>query len=181
MFDEILEDGRTQGCDKSASYKIQSLKHLRPQRHNPSNNQTHNLLSPVKTIPVIQPLSVTGLSAASYAQLTINPQLFAHFSASTGQRHHPGAGRRDRDGRSATLEREHELSETGNQEKLHRLGQEGVEKEDTSGIHKELGQRTVKFQEDPLLRSEEVEESEGLHDIVKVVIGRKASKKHKSK
>ncbi len=170
-----------QGCDKSASYKIQSLKHLRRQRHNPSNSQTHKLLSPVKTSPVIQPLCVTGLSAASYAQLTINRQLFAHLSASAGQRHPAGASGTDRDGHSATLEREHELSETRNQQKLRMLGPEGVEKEDTSGIHKEPGQRTVNFQEDPHLRSEEVEEAEGLHDIVKVVIGRKESKKHKSK
>ncbi|XP_042346255.1 glucocorticoid modulatory element-binding protein 1-like [Plectropomus leopardus] len=174
-LDEILQERRKQGCDKSTSYKIQSLKHLRPQRHNPSN-----LLSSVKTSPVIQPLSVTGLSVAPYAQLTISPQLFTHFSASTGQRHQARAGRTDRDSRNATLERECELGETGNQEKLRRLGKEEVEGEDTSGIHKEPGQRTVKFQEDAHLRSEDIEETEGLHDIEKVVIGKKASKKHKS-
>ncbi|XP_070768770.1 glucocorticoid modulatory element-binding protein 1-like [Enoplosus armatus] len=171
VLGEILEDQRKQGCDKSTSYKMKSLKHLRPQRHNPSNSQTHNLLSPVKTSPVIQPLSVTGLSAASYAHLTINPQLFTHFSASAGQCHLAGAGRTDRDHR-ATLEGD-ELSETRNQEALHRFGQDGVEREDISGIHTEPGQRTVKFQE--------VEDAEGLHDIEKVVIGRKASNKHKSK
>lgn len=85
----------------------------------------------------------------------------------------------DRDGHSSTLEREHELSE--NQEKLHRLRQEGVDKEDASGTHKELGQRTVQFQPDPHFRSEGVEGTEGMHDIEKVVIGRKASKKHKIK
>ncbi|KAM9353631.1 glucocorticoid modulatory element-binding protein 1-like [Symphorus nematophorus] len=171
-MDEILEDRRKPGCDKSTSYKIKSLKHLRPQHHNPSNSQTHNLLS-----PVIQPLSVTGLSSTPYTQLTINPQLFNHFSATTGQRHHAGAGRTDRDG----LEREHELSEMGDQEKLHRLREEGVEKEDASGKHKEPGQRTVQFEEEPHLRSEEAEETGGFHDIETVVIGRKASKKHKSK
>lgn len=167
----MLEERRKQGCDKSTSYKTLSSKHLRPQRH----SQTHNLLSPIKTSPVIQqPLSVTALPAASL--LNISPELFTHFSASTGQRLHAGAGRADRDGHDATLEREHEFGEMGNQEKG------GVEEErDTSGIHTEPGQRTVKFQEDPQLRSEEVEETEGLHDIEKVVIGRKASKKHKSK
>ncbi|XP_029307684.1 glucocorticoid modulatory element-binding protein 1-like isoform X1 [Cottoperca gobio] len=174
VLDETLEEWKKQGCDKSTSYKTLSSKHLPPQRHNPSNSQTHNLLSPVKTRTVIQPLY-----AAPYAQLTINPQLFTHFSASTD--HRATAGKTDRDGHDATLEGERELGETGNQEKLCRLGQEAVEEEDTSEIHKEPGQRTVKFKEGPNLRSEEVEETEGLHDIEKVVIGRKASKKHKSK
>ncbi|XP_028435397.1 glucocorticoid modulatory element-binding protein 1 isoform X1 [Perca flavescens] len=177
--DEMLEERRKQGSDKSTSCKTLPLKHLRP--HNPSNSRTHNLLSPVKTSPVIQPLSATGLSAAAYAQLTINPQLFSLFPGSTGQRHHARAGRMDRDGYNALLEREQELGETGNQDKLCRLGQEGVEGEDTSGIHKEPVLRTVKFEEDHHLRIEEVEETEGLRDIEKVVLGRKASKKHKSK
>lgn len=86
----------------------------------------------------------------------------------------------DRDNHSATLEREHELSELVNQ-KLHGLRQEAVEKKDASGIHKEPGQRTVKSEEEPYLRSEETDETEGLCDIEKVVLGRKASKKHKSK
>lgn len=180
MLDEILEDQRKQGRDKSTSYKIKSFKHLRPQCHNLSNSQSHSLLSPVKTSPVIQPLSVAGLSTASYAQLAINPQLFTHFSASNGQRHHAGARRADRDDHSATLERERELSEMVNQ-KLHRLRQDAVEKKDSSGIHKEPGQRTVKSEEDPYLRSEEIDETEGLRDVEKVVLGRKASKKHKSK
>ncbi|XP_070692095.1 glucocorticoid modulatory element-binding protein 1-like [Pempheris klunzingeri] len=181
VLDEILEDQRKQGCDKSTFYKIKSLKHQRPQRHNSSNSQTHNLLSSVKMSPVIQPLSVTGASSASYAQLTINPQLFTHFSASSVECHHVGAGRTHGDGHGVTQERERELSKTGKQEKLHRLRQEGVEKEDTSGIHKEPGKRNVKFQEDPHRRSEEPQETESLHDIEKVVMGRKASKKHKSK
>uniref|UniRef100_A0A3Q1GNL6 Glucocorticoid modulatory element-binding protein 1-like n=1 Tax=Acanthochromis polyacanthus TaxID=80966 RepID=A0A3Q1GNL6_9TELE len=180
MLDEILEEQRKKSCDKSTIYKTSSLKHLRPQRQSQSNSQ--NLLSSVKTSSVIQPLSVPGLSAASYAQLTINPQLFTHFSALTGQHHRAGAGRTDRDGHGATLEREYEISEAGNQEKVHRLGQTGSEKKDTSGIHKEPGQReTVKFREDSGIRSDAAEETEGLHDIEKVIIGRKASKKHKSK
>uniref|UniRef100_A0A3Q1GED5 Glucocorticoid modulatory element-binding protein 1-like n=1 Tax=Acanthochromis polyacanthus TaxID=80966 RepID=A0A3Q1GED5_9TELE len=180
VLDEILEEQRKKSCDKSTIYKTSSLKHLRPQRQSQSNSQ--NLLSSVKTSSVIQPLSVPGLSAASYAQLTINPQLFTHFSALTGQHHRAGAGRTDRDGHGATLEREYEISEAGNQEKVHRLGQTGSEKKDTSGIHKEPGQReTVKFREDSGIRSDAAEETEGLHDIEKVIIGRKASKKHKSK
>ncbi|XP_032374231.1 glucocorticoid modulatory element-binding protein 1 isoform X1 [Etheostoma spectabile] len=177
--DEMLEERRTQGSDKRISCKTLHLKHLR--LHNPSNSRTHNLLSPVKTSPVIQPLSATGLSAAAYAQLTINPQLFTLFPGSNGLHHHAGAGKMDRDSHKAQLERENELGETGNQDKLCRLGQEGVEGEVTSGIHKETVQRTVKFEEDHYRRIEEVEETEGLHDIEKVDLGKKASKKHKSK
>lgn len=84
----------------------------------------------------------------------------------------------DRDSHSPSPERQHEASEVGNREKLLRLRQEGVETEDASGVHR---QRTVEFEDDPHLRSQEVEETEGLHDIEKVVMGRKASKKHKSK
>ncbi|XP_056236802.1 glucocorticoid modulatory element-binding protein 1-like isoform X2 [Seriola aureovittata] len=176
VLDEILEERKKPSFDKSTSHKSTSSKHLRPQRQNPSNSQTQNVLSPVKTSSVTLPLSVTGLSAASYAQLTINPQLFTHFSASTGQHHHI-----DRDSQSTMLQRNHEHSETGSQEKVHQRGREGAEKEDTSGIYKEPGQRNVKSREDPHLKSEEEEEAEGLHDIEKVIIGRKASKKHKSK
>ncbi|XP_019131600.2 glucocorticoid modulatory element-binding protein 1 isoform X3 [Larimichthys crocea] len=175
VFDEILEDRRKQGCDKSTSCKMKSSKHLQPQRHNPSNSQIHNLLSPIKMNPLIQSLSVAGLSAASYAQLTINPQLFTHLSVSTGQLHHTRVGRTD--GHSAMLERE--LGETGTKEKLHRVKQEDLEKEEASRIHKS-GQRTVKFHEDPYL-SEEVEERERFRDIERVVVGRKSTKKHKSK
>ncbi|XP_059194476.1 glucocorticoid modulatory element-binding protein 1-like [Centropristis striata] len=160
-LDEILEERRKQSCDKNISYKLQSSKHLQPQRQNPSNS--HNLLSPVRTSRVIQPL----LSALPYAQLAINPQLFTLFPASTGQRHQAGD----------------ELAETGNQEKLCRLGQEVEveEGQDSSGVQREPGQRTVRFQEEPHFREEEVEETESLHEVERVVIGRKASKKHKSK
>ncbi|XP_041799241.1 glucocorticoid modulatory element-binding protein 1-like [Chelmon rostratus] len=177
VLDEILEDRRKQSCIQN-SYKIKSLKHLRPQHHNLSNSQTHNLLSPIKTSRVIQPLSAIGLSATTYAQLALNPQLFTHVSSSTGQHRHAGAGRTDRDSHSPSPERQHEASEVGNREKLLRLRQEGVETEDASGVHR---QRTVEFEDDPHLRSQEVEETEGLHDIEKVVMGRKASKKHKRK
>ncbi|XP_071326637.1 glucocorticoid modulatory element-binding protein 1-like isoform X2 [Trachinotus anak] len=181
VLDEILEQRRKPGFDKSTSYKRTSSKHPRPRSRNPSNSQTQNVLSPVKTSPVTQPLSITGLSAASHVQLTVNPQLFTHFSASTGQHHHTGSGTIDRESQSSMLERSHELGETGSQEKVHQRGQEEVEKEDTSGIYKEPGQRTVKSREDPHLRSEVEEEAEGLHGIEKVIIGRKASKKDKHK
>lgn len=177
VLDEILEDQRKQGRDKSTPHNIKSFKHLRPQSHNLSNSQSHSLLSSVKTSPVIQPLSVAGLSTASYAQLALHPQLFTHLSASNGQRH-AGASSKDRDDHSAMLEREHELV---NREKLHRLRQEAVEKKDVSEIHKDPGQRTVKSENDPYLKSEEIDETGGFHGTEKVVIGRKALKKHKSK
>ncbi|XP_041650163.1 glucocorticoid modulatory element-binding protein 1-like [Cheilinus undulatus] len=176
VLDDILEDQRKQGLDRCPTFKIHSMKHLRQQRHNPSNSQTHNLLSTIKANPGIQPLSVTGLSAASYAQLAINPQIFTHSSASTGRGHHAGAGRADRDGNSAGLEEDQKLSDMGIREKLHRRGQE-----ETTGIHKEPEQRTIRFHVDPHLRNQEGEEAEGMHDFKKVVIGGKVSKKHRSK
>ncbi|XP_018542369.1 glucocorticoid modulatory element-binding protein 1 [Lates calcarifer] len=169
VLDEILEERRRQACDKSTSHKSSS-KYLQPQRH---NSQTQNVLSPVKTSPVIQPLSVTGLSAAAYAQLTINPQLFAHFSASTSQ-HNPRPGL---ELQSAALERNHELSN----KKVHQQEQEDVETEDTLEIYKEPGERTATSQEDAHLRSQEEEQTERFHDIGRVIIGRKASKKHKKR
>ncbi|CAK6976205.1 glucocorticoid modulatory element-binding protein 1-like [Scomber scombrus] len=178
-LDEIFEERRKQGSVKNTSHK--HLKHLRPQRHNPSSSQTQNLLSPVISSPMIQPLSVLGLSAASYTQLTINSQQFPHISASSGQRHHAAAGRTERDDQSATLEMEHELCETGNRKKVHKLGKDLVKREETSGIHKEHGQRTIIVQEGPHLRSEVVEERESLHDTKKLVLGKKASKKYKIK
>lgn len=177
MLDEILGQQKKQSCNKSASHKKSSSKHLRPQ----SQSNSHNLLPSVKTSSVIQPLSPTGLSAASYAQLTINPRLFNHFSNIVGQRLRARADRKDRDCHSATLEREQEINEAGNQDEACRMGQGRGEKEDTSGIHKEPGLRTGEFQDDSPIRSEEVEETERLHDIEQMIIGRKASKKHKSK
>ncbi|XP_034552820.1 glucocorticoid modulatory element-binding protein 1-like isoform X2 [Notolabrus celidotus] len=168
VLDDILEDQRKQSYDK-CSYKIHSLKHLRQQRHNLPNSQTHNLLSPVKTSPGIQP-PASALSAASYAQLNINPHIFTHSSTSTSRGYHAGAGRTDRGGHGARLEREQELGEMANRERFHTRG-----REETSGIHKEPGQRTIKLQ------AEEGEETAGLHEIEKVVIGGKVSKKHKSK
>ncbi|XP_030604879.1 glucocorticoid modulatory element-binding protein 1-like [Archocentrus centrarchus] len=180
-FDELSEDERKQSCDKRISRKASSLKHLRTQRKSQTSSHFQNLLSSVKTATVIQPHSVTGLCAASCTHLAINPQLFAHFSAFTGQRHHAGSSRTDRDVKSGTLEGEQEISEADNQEKFHRPGQEGNKRKDTSGIHKEPGQRSVKFWGDSRVRSEGNEATEGLRDIEKMIMGRKASKKHKSK
>ncbi|XP_035018359.1 glucocorticoid modulatory element-binding protein 1 [Hippoglossus stenolepis] len=159
VLDGILEEQRRQVCDKSTSLKL-----LRRQRHN--NCQTQNVLSPVKT--VIQPLSVLGLSAASSAHL------FTHFSASTGLHLPTKTGRMDSD-------RDHELGEMRSQKKVHQRGQEGTEKQDASGIFKEPGLRTGMSREGLHLRSQEEEETESLHEIQKVIIGRKSSKKHKSK
>ncbi|KAF0045261.1 hypothetical protein F2P81_001790 [Scophthalmus maximus] len=153
VMDEILEARGKRVCDKSTSLKL-----LRRQRHNPSSSQTQSVLSPVKTSPVFQPLSVTGLSAASYAQL------FSHVSALTGLHHHNRVGRMDRF-------RNHELSELGGKEKVHRRAQE------TSGNYKEPELRTGKSREALHLRSQEEEETDGVHDIEKVII--KSSKKHK--
>ena len=155
VLDGILEEQRRKVCDKSTSLKL-----LRRQRHN--NCQTQNVLSPVKT--VIQPLSVLGLSASSSAHL------FTHFSASTGLHLPTKAGRMDSD-------RDHELGEMRSQRKVHQRGQEGTE--NASGIFKEPGLRTGMSREGLHLRSQEEEES--LHEIQKVIIGRKSSKKHKSK
>lgn len=77
------------------------------------------------------------------------------------------------------LEGDREISEADNQEKFHGLGREGNKRKDTSGIHKEPGQGSVKFWEGSHVRRDEA--TEGLHDIEKVIMGRKASKKHKSK
>ncbi|KAM3873407.1 glucocorticoid modulatory element-binding protein 1-like [Diretmus argenteus] len=189
VLDETLEEQRRQSYDKNSPYKTTSSKRPRLHRHSRSTRQaqsrhqaSQNLLSPITTSPLIQPLTVTGLSVASLAQLTTDPQLFTHFSASisAGQRHHAGvlhgADRMDRDGQSATPESEH----VENQESIHRLRQERVEKEDTSRIHSDLVLGTVgSREEDCTLRGEEVEETGRLHD--EVVVWRKASRKHKTR
>ncbi|KAM9309320.1 glucocorticoid modulatory element-binding protein 1-like isoform 2-T2 [Pholidichthys leucotaenia] len=172
-FDEILENQRKQSTDKT--YKTSSLKQSQPQRKPQSSSHTQSSPSSVKASAVIQPHSVTGLCAASYAQLTLNPQLVAHFSDYAGQ-HHPGG----RCG-TATLESEHKISEARSPEKVHRLRQEVNKKEVSSGICKEPRRRTVNFWEDSHIRREEKDEADGLNDNEKAIIGRKASKKHKRK
>ncbi|XP_037309173.2 glucocorticoid modulatory element-binding protein 1-like [Pungitius pungitius] len=161
VSDEILQQQKRQTRDESRSHKPQSSKHLRLQRHNCSHSQTHNLLSPVKSSAGIHPLSAAGLSSFAHLMLPLNPQLLGHFSASAVH--------------NAKLQMEHEISETGNQEKLRRLVQYGVDAEDVLDIHQELARRTARHQGDPRLRSERVKETEGACVI------NKGSKKHKSK
>ncbi|KAK2910413.1 glucocorticoid modulatory element-binding protein 1-like isoform X2 [Channa argus] len=130
VLSEIMEEQRKQGC-----YKNTFSKRFRPQRYNPSNRQTQSVLSPVKTSPLISPLSIAGFSGASYAQLSYRPQLFTDFSTSTGRNH---LSRAD----SVTLGRVHEYSEPRSQKKPHQLGLQGVKKENTSGSDKDPDQRT---------------------------------------
>ncbi|XP_029929245.1 glucocorticoid modulatory element-binding protein 1-like [Myripristis murdjan] len=180
VLDGNLEVQRKQGYDKSTSYRNMSSKRLRLHRRSPSASQTQSqhqasqsTLCPITGSPVIQPLTVAALSAASLAQLTVSPELFTRFSASvsTGHRHHAGiicgADRMDREGQHVEPEREHGVS-------LHSLGQE----EDTSGSHTALRTAGAR-EEDSHLIGEQVEELERLYDINRVVVGRKASKKHK--
>ncbi|XP_030015191.1 glucocorticoid modulatory element-binding protein 1-like isoform X2 [Sphaeramia orbicularis] len=170
VLDETLE----------ATFKPTSSKHPRNQRHSPSNDQTLNATS-----SVVQPFSIIGLSAASLAERGINPLHFTHFSAciSAGQDAGQPLQMTDRlmdgDSRGVKLERKNDQSETGNREKSHRR-QEGVKREDTSGIYKEAQQRTVQFHEDPHLKDEEMK-NDSVHDIHKVVVLKKALKKHKTK
>lgn len=118
--------------------------------------------------PMIQPLPFTGLSPESYAQLSLNPNLFTLLSASDGQHRH---GRRLRDGHSDAVEGEE-------QERLQWLRQE---EEEQLAVLTEPRQRTAKFQEGPYLKSGDNKEQESLDDVGKDVQGRKASKKHKRK
>ncbi|XP_047454716.1 glucocorticoid modulatory element-binding protein 1-like isoform X2 [Mugil cephalus] len=175
VLDEIVENQKKQSCNKSAPCRNSSSKHLRP--HGQSNSRGSP--SPIQTSSLIQPLSAAGLSAASYAQLAINPHLFTHFSNIAGRRHRAGADRTDRYCHGVAPEREREINEAGNRDEACRLGREGSEEEDTSGIREESAQRTGEFRDGSLVRSEELEETERLRDIEQMIIGRKASKKHK--
>lgn len=68
-----------------------------------------------------------------------------------------------------------------NPQRHHRVRGAGESRKEVSGIRRELGQRTVRSEEDLHLRSEETEETCSVRDIEKILIGRKVSKKHKSK
>lgn len=57
----------------------------------------------------------------------------------------------------------------------------GENRKEVSGTRRELGQRTVKSDEGFHLRSEETDETCSVRDIEKIFMGRKVSKKHKSK
>lgn len=141
-----MEEQRKKQSDKSTSSK-----RIRTQLRGPSNSQTQNVLSPVRVSPGLQPLSLTGLSATSFARLSANPQLFRHFSATPGGQH----------------------NETKSQEIHIQLEQEGVEKEDPSRSNKEPRLMDVKSQVTSQLRRKEAEDAESLCDIKKVIMGRK--------
>lgn len=143
VLDEILEDQRTKSRDKSSSCKAKSLKHLRPQCHRSP---------PIEPISVVQHLSIAG--GSPYARLNINPQLFASFSASNGQRHHARGSRRNKG------QHERELGQMVDQQKIPRPKQEAL------GNLREPADRT------------EPHEATRLCESARVVLGRK---KHKSK
>ncbi|XP_071757765.1 glucocorticoid modulatory element-binding protein 1-like isoform X2 [Centroberyx gerrardi] len=130
-----------------------SLKRQRPQRHSPSSSHTQSQHQAGQNMP--SPLAtcpvIQPLTATGSA-----PASLAQLTAS---------------------QREQEVGETGRRERLHR-----PEEEDASGIHHELATRTVGArEEDPHLGGEEAEETERSRDVDKAAVGRKASKKHKTK
>ncbi|XP_054898247.1 glucocorticoid modulatory element-binding protein 1-like [Poeciliopsis prolifica] len=133
VLDEISEERRKQSCNQRKSYKTSSLKHLRPHRQSQQKRCGHNLLQNERTNTVIRPLSFTGLSAASHAQV------FSHFSAPAGWSHLVGAGRTDG------------------------VGQSGNEKKDTSGKNKEMKQKTVLLPGDGPIRCDEARKTKSSH------------------
>ncbi|XP_032413791.1 glucocorticoid modulatory element-binding protein 1-like [Xiphophorus hellerii] len=133
VLDEISEEHRKQSCNQRKSYKTSSLKHLRPHRQSQQKSCLHNLLLNERTNTVIRPLSFTGLSAASHAQV------FSHFSAPAGWSHLVGAGRTDG------------------------VGQGGNEKKDTSGKNKEMKQKTVLLPGDGPIRCDEAGKTKSSH------------------
>ncbi|XP_061808013.1 glucocorticoid modulatory element-binding protein 1-like isoform X2 [Nerophis lumbriciformis] len=149
---DLSKERRKQACVKNPSYKTAAHKHLRPQRHPPSNVSN----------TVIQPLSLVGLPAPQYTHApSINPTHIGHFLAQRGLR---GKGQ----------ERARALCESDKAGNVHRPGQ-GL----TLGTRQDLGQRGCTLQ--PQLASEEVNEGETLRDFQKVALGRKGLKKLKSK
>lgn len=176
VLSETVDDRRKRACEKSTSST-----HIRPQHQNLSKSRTHSMIPPSKTRPMIQALAPMGSSTASYAQHSINPQLLTLFSPSAAWQYRTGADGVIRDGRRAKLERKnHKHDGTGSQGKLHQLGPEAVENDDTTGSCREPGWRISESQVAPQLRSEEATETKSLCDIERVIIGRKASKKQKS-
>ncbi|XP_015241199.1 PREDICTED: glucocorticoid modulatory element-binding protein 1-like isoform X1 [Cyprinodon variegatus] len=112
VLEEVSEEHQKQSCNQRRSYKISSLKHLRPHGQSQQKRCVHNLLSNERTNTVIYPLPFTGLSASSHAQVC------SHFSAPAGQSHLLGAGRTDG------------------------VSQSGNKKKDTSGKNKGTKQKT---------------------------------------
>ncbi|PWA33722.1 hypothetical protein CCH79_00007548, partial [Gambusia affinis] len=133
VLDEISEEHRKQSCNQRKSYKTSTLKHLRPHRQSQQKRSVHNLLLNERTNTVIRPLSFTGLSAASHAQV------FSHFSAPAGWSHLVGAGRSDGG------------------------GQGGNEKKDTSGKNKEMKQKMVLLPGDGPIRCDEARKTKSSH------------------
>ncbi|KAM4581350.1 glucocorticoid modulatory element-binding protein 1-like isoform 2-T2 [Odontesthes bonariensis] len=160
-LDDIVEDQRKQSCNRSRSSKNSSLKHVRP------HPRTQNLLSSIRRSTVIHPLSVTGLSTASY------PQLFTHTSAFSRKCQRAGASRTYR----GDSQRDQEIGEAGNQEKALQLGRESSEKEDASGMHSETGWRRVKLLGESHIRCKVKEETQELYGTENIIMGRKTSKK----
>ncbi|XP_007544915.1 glucocorticoid modulatory element-binding protein 1-like [Poecilia formosa] len=133
VLDEISEERRKQSCNQRKSYKTSSLKHLRPHRQSQQKRRVHDWLLNERTNTVIRPLSFTGLSAASHAQV------FSHFSAPAGWSHLVGAGRTDG------------------------VGQSGNGKKDTSGQNKEMKQKTVHLPGDGPIRCDEAGKTKSSH------------------
>ncbi|XP_077431535.1 glucocorticoid modulatory element-binding protein 1-like isoform X1 [Vanacampus margaritifer] len=159
-LEELSKERRKQACVKNTPYKHLSPKHLRPQRHQPSNSN----LSPTLSNTVIQPLSLMGLPESPYAHPNINPQHASHFPTPSGPR--GGAVKRE--------ERTRALCESGKQARAHRAGQE-LKLEMQQG----LGQRACKLP--PQLGSDERVEGKSLHGFEKVALGRKGLKNLKTK
>ncbi|XP_061772057.1 glucocorticoid modulatory element-binding protein 1-like isoform X2 [Nerophis ophidion] len=149
---DLSKERRKQACVKNLSYKTAAHKHLRPQRHPPSNVSN----------TVIQPLSLVGFPAPPYTHPpSINPTHVGHFLARRGLR-------------SKGQERAQALCESDKAANVHRPAQEL-----TLGTRQDLGQRVCTLQPQPA--SEEVNEGETLCDFQKVALGRKGLKKLKSK
>ncbi|KAM6909692.1 LOW QUALITY PROTEIN: glucocorticoid modulatory element-binding protein 1-like [Xenentodon cancila] len=152
VLDDIPEGQRKQSSNKNRSDKISSQEHVGYQHHSQMTSCNQNQLSST----VIRPLSVSGYSAS-------HAQLFTQFTADHRVR--------VRNGQSSTLDKEQRISKTGNQ-----LGEE-----DTSGMHKNTGQRTVKLLQDSQIRSEELEAKNGTHIPQNSIVKRKPSEKRRSK
>ncbi|CAG6015757.1 unnamed protein product [Menidia menidia] len=119
---------RKKSFNRSRSYENKFFKRARP------HPRTQNSPSSIRRSTVIHPLSVSDVSAAPY------PQLVNQTYSFIPKCHRAGASRTDRrDG-----QREQEISEAGNQEEAHQLGQESSE-EDASGMHNQPGWRTLKL------------------------------------
>ncbi|XP_056142855.1 glucocorticoid modulatory element-binding protein 1-like [Lampris incognitus] len=189
-LDDALEEEEKQGYDEGNAYKTVFSKELRVRRQSPSTSQTQHepqagqgTVSPIATDPVvIRP--VTGVSLASFAHLSANPQHFTYFSPfiSAGRRLGSGvlhrAAGREKHGRRGTAE----VREIGNREKEHSQEQDRGGGEDTCSIHKDLEVRTVGVrEEDSHFRGEAAERTEKLNDIDRAVVKRMPFKKFKAK